>query len=54
LLGDCFQLLLRPRRQDHVGAGVGERRRDARTDAASGAGHDRHAIVETKRVERAH
>ena len=36
--------------EHHVGAGLGERLREGHPEAARGAGHDRHPVVETEQV----
>ena len=50
LVGDLVEVRRRARRDDHVGAALGEGYRTGRPDAASGAGDDRHLIVDAKTV----
>ena len=50
LRGDRVELLLRARRQHDVGAGLGQRQRGGGADAAPGAGHDRHLVIDAEPV----
>jgi hypothetical protein len=49
-----FDLFDGPRRTDDVGAHLRERDGDAATDAAPGAGDDRHAPVHSEAIEECH
>nr|WP_255273675.1 hypothetical protein [Actinomadura madurae] len=50
LSGHLAQLLLGPGGDHHVGAGLGERHRGGRADAAPGAGHHRDPALDAEPV----
>jgi hypothetical protein len=49
--GHCGQLVSAARRDQHIGAGLGQAHRGGRTDAASGAGDDGHLVGHPETVE---